>query len=373
MGRAETISPIIDDLRAQIAQGSLRPGQNLPPEQELAAHYKRSRGSIRKILKRLHDAGLVHAIPGKGHFVSGGRISQETPPDVALVMGLNCANWESEIAGVRLHELLAERVAQEGGRLHHLQFPVDDDGRKTLQDIVACPATNIVIVSKPWPTRFAELHFFEQASRIGKRLIVFDAMLPRSPSHTHVFVDWSAGARLLIRHLAGLGHRRFLIASFDGNDWSDERKAAVMAEITSAGLFLIANEPLEQPIPSGRPIDAPTMEAVAARTAAVMAQQGADIIVCVNDKLAQQLVEHHGIPLERVAGFDNSPWAREVGLLSPGVNYPRIAETILGECWSPHPAVHARLIPVSPHLPLHAQRSANTGLPATTPEQRGTT
>ncbi len=292
---------------------------------------------------------------------------------MALVMGLNCANWESEIAGVRLHELLAERVAQEGGRLHHLQFPVDDDGRQTLQDIAACPATNIVIVSKPWPTRFAELHFFEQAYRIGKRLTVFDSMLPRSPWHTHVFVDWSAGARLLIRHLAGQSHRRFLFAGFDGNDWSDERKAAVTAEITSAGLLLLANEPLGHPVPAGRPIDAPTMEAVAARTAAVMAQRGAEIIVCANDKLAQQLVEHHGIPLERVAGFDNTPWAREVGLLSPGVNYPRIAEAILGECWSPHPAVHARLIPVSPHLPLHAQRSAAAGPSAITPERRGTT
>jgi DNA-binding FadR family transcriptional regulator len=166
MGRSESFSAIMDQFRALITSGTWEPGLQLPTEQELARRHQRCRGTIRKILVRLQADGLIRSEAGKGHFVRGGRASPVGSPDLSLVMGLDCANWESEIAGVRLHELLAERVAQEGGRLRHIQFPVDDDGQQALQDLAADPATNVVIVAKPWPTRFAELHFFGVFRRI---------------------------------------------------------------------------------------------------------------------------------------------------------------------------------------------------------------
>ncbi len=190
---------------------------------------------------------------------------------------------------------------------------------------------------------------------------MLDHQLPRSPWHTHIFIDWSAGARLLIRHLAGIGRKRFLFAGFDGNDWSDERRAAVATEIASAGLHLVASDPLGHEVPSGRPVDAATMDSVAALTVAVLRRQDVDTVICVNDHLARRLIERHGLPLEQVTGFDNSAWAREVGLLSPGINHPRVAEAILGVCWSPRPATHAMLIPVPPHLPMHAHRALTAG------------
>jgi GntR family transcriptional regulator, phosphonate transport system regulatory protein len=57
------------ELRSRIASGCLTPGQKLPTEHELAAQFDVHRNSIRKVLARLSDAGLIRTHQGKGAFV----------------------------------------------------------------------------------------------------------------------------------------------------------------------------------------------------------------------------------------------------------------------------------------------------------------
>lgn len=60
---------IADDLRRQIDEGDLAPGEQLRTEMELREKYNASRNTIRDAIKWLITRGLVETRPGQGTFV----------------------------------------------------------------------------------------------------------------------------------------------------------------------------------------------------------------------------------------------------------------------------------------------------------------
>lgn len=87
-----------DALRAWLATGRHRPGERLPPEQELSAHLGISRGTLRTALQRLEKSGEIVRRQGSGTYV--GRA-----PSTRLDEGLERLISYSELArrrGVKL-------------------------------------------------------------------------------------------------------------------------------------------------------------------------------------------------------------------------------------------------------------------------------
>lgn len=65
-----TPAQLRDGLRGMIADEQLRPGDQLPTEPALAKRFGVSRSKVREALKLLEQDGLVHAVQGRGRFVS---------------------------------------------------------------------------------------------------------------------------------------------------------------------------------------------------------------------------------------------------------------------------------------------------------------
>lgn len=61
---------IMSQLEGMILEGSLKPGQKLPPERELAKQFDVSRPSLREAIQKLEAKGLVNRRQGGGTFVS---------------------------------------------------------------------------------------------------------------------------------------------------------------------------------------------------------------------------------------------------------------------------------------------------------------
>lgn len=61
---------IVQQLEAMILEGSLKPGQKLPPERELAKQFEVSRPSLREAVQKLAAKGLLHSRQGGGTYVS---------------------------------------------------------------------------------------------------------------------------------------------------------------------------------------------------------------------------------------------------------------------------------------------------------------
>jgi GntR family transcriptional regulator len=66
-------------LRQRIADGTYEPGQQLPPEDELAQQWKVSRGTMRQALQQLAETGLVKRQQGRGSFVQSVEFEPTSP------------------------------------------------------------------------------------------------------------------------------------------------------------------------------------------------------------------------------------------------------------------------------------------------------
>ena len=76
-GRPSLVDIAEDALRTWLATGRHRPGERLPPEQELSAHLGISRGTLRTALRRLEESGEIVRRQGSGTYV--GRAELDEP------------------------------------------------------------------------------------------------------------------------------------------------------------------------------------------------------------------------------------------------------------------------------------------------------
>jgi DNA-binding GntR family transcriptional regulator len=68
-GKPSLVDIAEEALRGWLATGRHRPGERLPPEQELSAHLGISRGTLRTALQRLEDSGEIVRRQGSGTYV----------------------------------------------------------------------------------------------------------------------------------------------------------------------------------------------------------------------------------------------------------------------------------------------------------------
>jgi DNA-binding GntR family transcriptional regulator len=108
-------------LRGWLATGRHRPGERLPPEQELSAHLGISRGTLRTALRRLEESGEIVRRQGSGTYV--GRAAS-----TSLDEGLEKLVSYSELArrrGVKLEvgelEVEESRLGPEASKLFGLE------------------------------------------------------------------------------------------------------------------------------------------------------------------------------------------------------------------------------------------------------------
>lgn len=73
LGAAEARTPaarlgvaVVHDLVSAIVTGEVAPGESLPPEDALSAHFGVSRTVIRESVKRIEEKGLVTVVQGRG-------------------------------------------------------------------------------------------------------------------------------------------------------------------------------------------------------------------------------------------------------------------------------------------------------------------
>jgi GntR family transcriptional regulator, transcriptional repressor for pyruvate dehydrogenase complex len=76
---------IVQQIEKSIRKGTLKPGDQLPAERELALEFGVSRTAVREAVRTLHEKGLVEAYSGRGTFItSAATRSKRQPIDVTM-------------------------------------------------------------------------------------------------------------------------------------------------------------------------------------------------------------------------------------------------------------------------------------------------
>jgi DNA-binding FadR family transcriptional regulator len=114
---------VVHDLVSAIVTGEVAPGESLPPEGTLSAHFGVSRTVIRESVKRIEEKGLVTVIQGRGTQVQPAESWNMLDPVVLTALVEN-----DDSLGV-LDELAVVRSALEGS------MSADAAGRRTEKEL----------------------------------------------------------------------------------------------------------------------------------------------------------------------------------------------------------------------------------------------
>jgi len=110
---------VVNHIRALIENGTLQPGDKIPPEREFARMLKISRASLRTGIGHLAAMGVMKVRHGVGTFVADG------PPDfgkasLSLMGALHgFQSWQMFEARIVIESQLAALAAERGKEEHH--------------------------------------------------------------------------------------------------------------------------------------------------------------------------------------------------------------------------------------------------------------
>lgn len=91
---------IVQQIEDSILKGTLKPGDQLPAERELAQRFGVSRTAVREAVKALREKGLVEAYSGRGTFITNGT-SQAMRQSLDWMVKVGQADGSGHLAEVR--------------------------------------------------------------------------------------------------------------------------------------------------------------------------------------------------------------------------------------------------------------------------------
>jgi GntR family transcriptional repressor for pyruvate dehydrogenase complex len=92
---------IVQQIEESVLNGSLKPGDQLPAERELAQRLGVSRTAVREAVKALREKGLVEAYSGRGTFITDGT-SQAARQSFDLMVKIGQQDGSPHLAELRL-------------------------------------------------------------------------------------------------------------------------------------------------------------------------------------------------------------------------------------------------------------------------------
>jgi len=134
---------IVQQIMERIRNGTLKPGDKLPPERQLSDMLGVGRSSVREALQALATLGLVESRPGEGTFV------KEPKPYLALEMELNAIAHNMQRSD-RLH-LMQARTVLEKGIIELAIANASDEDMEHLEDVVQQWLTHFSKTDMHWP------------------------------------------------------------------------------------------------------------------------------------------------------------------------------------------------------------------------------
>src|SRR5438270_6053082 len=84
--RSRIYEHIVEQIRALIHEGRWAPGDQIPPERELAERFRVSRTSVREALRALERQGVIDSRQGGGTFVRTADTEALVPPLAAAIL-----------------------------------------------------------------------------------------------------------------------------------------------------------------------------------------------------------------------------------------------------------------------------------------------
>jgi GntR family transcriptional regulator, transcriptional repressor for pyruvate dehydrogenase complex len=132
---------IVQQIEDSILKGTLKAGDQLPSERDLALKFGVSRTAVREAVKALHEKGLVEAYSGRGTFITNGT-SQAVTQSINLMMRIDQVEGSENLAQVR-QILEPEIAAMAATRIQEPQLVLMREAYSTMNGALKDPEAYI--------------------------------------------------------------------------------------------------------------------------------------------------------------------------------------------------------------------------------------
>jgi GntR family transcriptional regulator of arabinose operon len=307
------------EILSWLQKGQLKPNEQIPTENEIAAQFKMSRQTVRQTLGGLEQEGWLYRLQGKGTFVSAlnGRKVQE-----AQMIGMITTHISDYIFP---HIVQGTESALRSRGYSLLLSSTDNDKEKETQSLIMMLGQSLkgLIVE---PTKSAQgnpnLQHFLALQLRGIPLVMINERYPEMNCPC-VKVDDEAGGFKAAEYLILLGHRH--IAGFFKTD--------DLQGINRLKGFMRAHQQYQIPLLPESVVHFCTEEKATKPYDAALAmlkhQERPTAFVCYNDELAVRLldaVRQIGLNIPEdlsLVGFDDSPLATATEVKLTTLGHPK--------------------------------------------------
>ena len=189
---------VAHDLRGRIESGQLVPGEQLPPEHELADSYSVNRHTLRRALEDLAEEGMILRQKGRGTFVAGPEERQAPAP--ILYVGEYRRHFYKDLYSALSGE------GQRRGRWVNALDPAEEPERGSLRERMTREAeagAPLICSGEAWPAVRDDL-----PERTRPAALVYAGGEPGPEPTYHLVVDRARATWLAASHLIERGHRR---------------------------------------------------------------------------------------------------------------------------------------------------------------------
>lgn len=343
---------LADYFRRQIESNTLKPGERLMPELEMAKKYGLARGTVRQALALLVNQELLQRTRRKGTFVADTKVSSHSPLISIVIPYLRDSLTVDIVRG-------AESILRLNG--YSLIFGLSDASLDVECEQIKRLQCNNISGLILFPVSISgEALMLTQILRPSLSIVVIDRKIPEFAA-SGVFVDNRCGAYHAVEHLIALGHRRIVCVSHDGYISSvTDRIRGYEQAMRAAGLLPFAAVSIvkREPTPEGQP---PTysdedMEPV---DQLLHSQDRPTALFCINDFIALGVMRHileRGLRVPQdiaIVGFDDIPLAPFMSVPLTTVAQPKFeigsqaALLLLDKISGKEPTTHTVVLPTA--------------------------
>ena len=191
---------IASTLEQRILEGSLRPGDRLPPERELAAELGVSRPSLREAIQKLASKGMVRSRQGGGTYITGALEASFFDPWQAM-MGKHPQLREDLLEFRRMlegqaAELAAQRATEADLQRLEQAFRTLDAANDSTDDAAPAPSATSSAAESPTagdtPRADADIAFHQAVGDAAHNVLIghlFGALLRLLHDHIRLNLD----------------------------------------------------------------------------------------------------------------------------------------------------------------------------------------